>query len=166
MMNNDWKPDSLWNHVQVWNQYPIDKRYINIISIKGSIFLKNRHFIIQKRLNKLIYCINVIIKCGIWQPVKCQLVSFLKWNDFLSYIWINVVNINSEMFLWRLQNVSQNFTLIIKLHIFWAFENRISRNHVLIVSKTELLVLFIWFCFQILLCRMHCYSIRCFFAWH
>ena len=30
---------------------------------KGSIFLKNRHFIIQKRFNKLIYGINAIIKC-------------------------------------------------------------------------------------------------------
>ena len=24
-------------------------------------------------------------------------VSFLKWNDFLSYLWINVGNINSEI---------------------------------------------------------------------
>ena len=32
--------------------------------VKGPIFLKNRHFIIQKRSNKLIYGINTIIKCG------------------------------------------------------------------------------------------------------
>ena len=31
---------------------------------KGSIFLKNRHFIIQERFNKLIYGINTTIKCG------------------------------------------------------------------------------------------------------
>ena len=30
------------------------------IYIKGSIFLKNRHFILQERLNKLIYGINTI----------------------------------------------------------------------------------------------------------
>ena len=43
--------------------------------IKGSIFLKNSHFIIKKRFNKLINRINTIIKCGPWQPVKFQLVS-------------------------------------------------------------------------------------------
>ena len=43
--------------------------------LKGSIFLKNRHFIIQELFNKLIYGINTIIKCGICQPVKFQLVS-------------------------------------------------------------------------------------------
>ena len=30
---------------------------------------------IQERFNKLLYAINTIIKCGIWQPVKFQLVS-------------------------------------------------------------------------------------------
>ena len=49
--------------------------------IKGSIPLKNRHFVIQGRFNKLIYGINTIINCGIWQPVKFLLVSLLemKW---------------------------------------------------------------------------------------
>ena len=51
-------------------------------SIKGSIFLKNRHFIIQERFNKLIYCINTIIKWGTWQPVKFQLVS-CSWNGMI-----------------------------------------------------------------------------------
>ena len=32
--------------------------------VKGSIFIKNRHFIIQERFNKLLYGINTIIKCG------------------------------------------------------------------------------------------------------
>ena len=64
---------------------------------KGSIFLKNRHFIIQERFNKLKYGINTIIKCGTWQPVKFQsIVLEIKWF-FLSYLWINVANINSEI---------------------------------------------------------------------
>ena len=41
----------------------------------------------QKMLNKLMYGINTIIKCGIWQPVKFQLVSHL-WTGS-----INVGNI-------------------------------------------------------------------------
>ena len=40
------------------NEFIIDKL------IKGSIFLKNGHFIIQERFDKLIYGINTIIKCG------------------------------------------------------------------------------------------------------
>ena len=36
-----------------------------VLNVKGSIFLKNRHFIIQERNSKLIYGINTIIKCGI-----------------------------------------------------------------------------------------------------
>ena len=52
--------------------------------IKGSIFLKNRHFIIQERLDKLIYGIDTIIKCGTWQPVKFQFVS-PSWNEMIFY---------------------------------------------------------------------------------
>ena len=70
--------------------------------LKDSIFLKNRHFFLSKKgLIKLIYSIDTIIKCDIWQPVKFQLVSRfwtgskMKW--FLSYLWINVGNINSEL---------------------------------------------------------------------
>ena len=65
------------------------------------ILLKYRHFWSKKTFNKLIYGVNTIINCGIWRPVKCQLVSRfwsgskLKW--FISYIWINVGNINSEI---------------------------------------------------------------------
>ena len=40
-----------------------EKKY-RIRIIKGYIFLKNRHFIIQERFTKLIYGINKIIKCG------------------------------------------------------------------------------------------------------
>ena len=35
-----------------------------VFKFKGSIFLKNRHFFIQERFNKLLYSINMIIKCG------------------------------------------------------------------------------------------------------
>ena len=54
------------------------------LTIKGSIFLKNRHFIIQERFNKLIYGIHTIIKGGTWQLVKFQLV-FCSWNEMIFY---------------------------------------------------------------------------------
>ena len=54
-------------------------------TFKGSIVLKNDIFI-QERFYKLIYSINMIIKYGLSQPVKFQLVSRFemdqKWNDF------------------------------------------------------------------------------------
>ena len=42
--------------------------------------------------------LNTIMECGTWQPVNFQLVS-RSWNEmiFLSYLWINVANINSEV---------------------------------------------------------------------
>ena len=75
-----------------------DDVYISFNIVKGSIFLKNRHFIIQERFNKLIYGITTTMKYGTWQPVKLQFVS-RSWNEmiFLSYLWINVANINSEI---------------------------------------------------------------------
>ena len=51
---------------------------------KGSISLQNRHFITQEGFNKMIYGINTIIKCGIWQPVKFHLVS-RSWNEMIFY---------------------------------------------------------------------------------
>ena len=37
-----------------------------VVKVKGSIFLKNRHFFfIQESFNELIYSIHIIIKCGI-----------------------------------------------------------------------------------------------------
>ena len=64
-------------------------------SLKGSIFLKNRHFIIQERFNKLIYGIrhfiiqerfnkliygiNTIIKCG-----TCVNLLNLSWIEKMS----------------------------------------------------------------------------------
>ena len=35
---------------------------LNTRLFKGSYFLRNRHFVIQERFNKLIYIINIIIK--------------------------------------------------------------------------------------------------------
>ena len=35
-----------------------------------------------------------------WHLTACKIagsLSFLNWNDFLSYLWINVGNINSEI---------------------------------------------------------------------
>ena len=59
-----------------------------LLSLKGSISLKNRHFIIQKRFNELIYGINTIIKWSSWQPVKFQLVS-CSWNEIIFFISLN-----------------------------------------------------------------------------
>ena len=82
--------------------------------LKGSTFLKNRHFINQERFNKLIYGINTIIKCGTWQPVKFQLVS-LEMKSFLWYLRINVanrdaINIISILILFKKQETNWNFT--------------------------------------------------------
>ena len=38
----------------------------------------------QERFNKLIYGINTIMKYGIWQPVKFQLVNWIK-NELILY---------------------------------------------------------------------------------
>ena len=52
--------------------------------VNGAISLKNSHFIIQESFNKLIYAIKTIVKCGIWQPVKFDLVS-RSWNEMIFY---------------------------------------------------------------------------------
>ena len=84
---------SSWSF-HIYTEYDINFLWSHV---KGSVFLKNRHFIIQESFNKLIYGINTIMKCGTWQPVKFRLVS-RSWNEMiLSYLWINVANINSEI---------------------------------------------------------------------
>ena len=35
-----------------------------LIVNKGSIFLKNKHCVLQESFDKLVYGINIIIKCG------------------------------------------------------------------------------------------------------
>ena len=88
------------------------------MQIKGSIFLKNCHFFFyQKRVYKSIYNINMIIKCGIWQPVKFQSVLDFELdqnsNDFfLSYLWINVGSADSVQLLVFNHNFYLNSTLV------------------------------------------------------
>ena len=61
--------------------------------IKGSIFHKNRHFIIQERFNKLIYVINtrdIYVIHKMWHLTACKIsvgLSFLNWikNDMTFY---------------------------------------------------------------------------------
>ena len=43
----------------------LSQTYQVILLLKGTIFLENRHFFIQEKLNKLIYSIYKIIKCSI-----------------------------------------------------------------------------------------------------
>ena len=51
---------------------------ILINMVKGSIFLRNIHFITQERFNILIYGINKVIKSGTFWPVKmCEMKYFL-----------------------------------------------------------------------------------------
>ena len=66
--------------------------------LKGSLFLKNRHFIIQERFKKYHYDHKM------WHLTACKIsvsLSFLKWikNEkiFLLYLWISGANINSEI---------------------------------------------------------------------
>ena len=66
--------------------YFLSKGHNWLENFKGSIFLKYRYFVIQERLNKLIYGINTIIICGTCRPVKFQLVScfVMKWFFIVS----------------------------------------------------------------------------------
>ena len=80
-------------------------------SAKQTIHMKCQGFFSLKKMSSAAVVIGAlrvktIIKCGIWQPVKFQLVSRF-WTRlkmkcfffvfFLSYLWINVANINSEI---------------------------------------------------------------------
>ena len=65
----------------VFSKKKKQKKTLNICCI---VFLKNRHFIIQETFSKLIYGINTIIKCGIWQPGKIQFISH-SWNEMIFY---------------------------------------------------------------------------------
>ena len=67
----------LVNTIAIWQLCTCDM-------FKVSIFLENRHFILQERFNKFIYDINTTIKCGTRQPVKFQLVSH-SWNEMIFY---------------------------------------------------------------------------------
>ena len=52
--------------------------------VKGSIFLKNRHFIIQERFNKLICGINTIIKFGSFYDH----INTIQYINLLNLSWI------------------------------------------------------------------------------
>ena len=56
--------------------------------LKGYIFLKNRHFIILERFNKLIYRIYTIIKCATWDSLKFKFVSRF-WNKMIFFYHIS-----------------------------------------------------------------------------
>ena len=60
--------------------------YSRHTELKGSNFLKYRHFFSQVRFNKFIFCINTIINGAIRQTVKFQLAFVFeldqKWYDF------------------------------------------------------------------------------------
>ena len=51
-----------------WRCSDVVTTFLRRVCLLG-MFLKNRHFIIQERYDKLIYGINTIIKCGTWQSV-------------------------------------------------------------------------------------------------
>ena len=62
--------------------------------------------IIQERFYKLTYDINTIIKCGIWQPVKYQLVS-LSWTvSKMKWFFIVSVNWCCQQVKWPPQKIS------------------------------------------------------------
>ena len=102
-----------------WSVHSLkDGAYIkcHVQSSKGSIFLKNRHFFIQERFNKLIYSINTIIRGGIWQLVNFQLVSrfwtgsWQKWNDFYRISELMFTDTIKKINLFQERQTSWNFT--------------------------------------------------------
>ena len=64
------------------------------LHLKAPYSSKTDIFFIKKRFNKLTYIIKTIIKCGIWQPVKFQLVSCfwtgskMKWFFIISELML------------------------------------------------------------------------------
>ena len=68
----------------------------------------------RTRVNKFMYSINKVIKCGTWQPVKFQLVSVFELDqklNVLSYLWINVGNMNLEIW-YKIHFVSRTRDLL------------------------------------------------------
>ena len=95
---------------------PLRRCLANVISTDYAPLCNN----IQERLNKLRYGINTIIKCGIWQPVKFQIVSHpwtgSKMNDFFHI---------SELTLpFLIQFKNKKLTVIlqaVRCHILWSY---------------------------------------------
>ena len=99
--------------------------------LKISIFLKNRHFIIQERfINKLIYSTKTIIKCGTWQPVKFRLM-YSSWFEMILFYRIfelllptliqrydnKIISILSQFKNERLTNILK----AVRYHILWSY---------------------------------------------
>ena len=111
------------------SQYSTTNKQLKI-TFKGSIFLKNRHFIIQERINKLIYGINTIINCGIWQPVKFQLVS-RSWNGMIFFYHISelmlpilIQRYDKKIISFLVQLRNERLTEIlqtVRRHILWSY---------------------------------------------
>ena len=85
--------------------------------VKGSIFLKNRHFIIQERFNQMIYGISIIIKCGTWQPVKIQLISH-SWNEMIFY---HISELMLQTLIQRYDKNHFSFDPVQKWRTYWNF---------------------------------------------
>ena len=82
------------------------------LCFKGSIFLKSTHFFIQELFTELIYDIKMIVKCGILQLVKFQLVVFFitktclfKYTENLHQKNENFQIKNSDIFRISAQNI-------------------------------------------------------------
>ena len=95
--------------------------------IKGSRFLTNKHFY-PRKVNKLIYSINTIIKCGIWQPVKFQLVFRFLTGSKIE--WFFIVSLNKCWQNWFRGMIKNHFisrkrlTEILqadRCHILWLY---------------------------------------------
>ena len=65
---------------------------LNFLILKAPYSSKIDIFFIQERFNKLIYSINTILKCGIWQPVKFKLVSRFWTGSKMN--WFFIVSLN------------------------------------------------------------------------
>ena len=83
---------------------------VKVYSLKGSIFLKNRHFFLSKKGSiNLIYGINMIIKCGIWQPVKFQLVSHFLTGSKMKWLFYIISELMSATLILRYDKQSFHF---------------------------------------------------------
>ena len=109
--------------MQVWHKLQQKSFCLYIpwkLTIKGTVFIKNRHFFIQEKFNKLMYGINTVIKCGIWQPVKFQLVSrfwtgsIMKWFFYRIFELMLAIKMKSSNPFSAKQNCSR------WILIFWS----------------------------------------------
>ena len=110
------------------------KHYI----LKGSIFLKNRHFIVQERFNKLIYGVNTIIKCGIWQPVKIQLVSCLWSGSKMKRIFFRISELMLPTLIQRYDKKSFHFDPVQGPETNWNFTGCQMQHFMIVLPVPEM----------------------------